>query len=389
MAKLSLLLLLVLGLLILFTPSLSCPEHQKQALLQFKASLINATTSFSPKSPLALLESWNSSLDCCHWDMVNCSSRFDSRNVGSLYLEDLIWSKEPIVLSSTILTPLFRIRSLTHLVMSWNQIQGELPGDGFANLTELVHLDLWNNDFNGSIPSQLFHLKHLQYLDISFNSFQGKIPKEIGNMTKLQHLILRSNKLFGEIPSSILNLKELKTMDLSYNSLSMEIPVDIGNLANMTNLDLNCNKLTGTIPTTIQNLTKLEKLHLESNLLVGDIPSRLFIIKGLKSLLLGGNNLTWNNNAKMVPKFTLSELSMRSCGLTGEIPGWISTQKTLEILDLSENQLEGMFPQWLAEMEVGTIILSDNNLTGPLPPRLFNSQKLRSGLTNRVKLDNA
>jgi hypothetical protein len=43
---------------------------------------------------------------------------------------------------------------------------------------------------------------------------------------------------------------------------------------------------------------------------------------------------------------------MKSCGLAGEIPDWIPKQKTLKALDLSENQLEGMFPLWLAEMNL-------------------------------------
>jgi hypothetical protein len=68
---------------------------------------------------------------------------------------------------------------------------------------------------------------------------------------------------------------------------------------------------------------------------------------------------------------------MRSCGLTGEIPDWISTQKTLGTLDLSENQLEGTFPVWLAEMNVESIVLSDNNLKGSLPPSLFNHTNLK------------
>ena len=55
---------------------------------------------------------------------------------------------------------------------------------------------------------------------------------------------------------------------------------------------------------------------------------------------------------------------------------WISTQKSLETLDLSENQLEGMFPLWLAEMEVHVLILSDNSLIGSLTSCLFNSQNL-------------
>ena len=50
--------------------------------------------------------------------------------------------------------------------------------------------------------------------------------------------------------------------------------------------------------------------------------------------------------------------------------------KTLKFLDLSENQLEGMFPQWLADMEVGVLILSNNSLMGSLPSSLFNSQNL-------------
>ena len=91
---------------------------------------------------------------------------------------------------------------------------------------------------------------------------------------------------------------------------------------------------------------------------------------------LEGNNLIWNNNAKIVPTCMLLQLSMKSCGLKAEIPYWISMHKTLKFLDLSENQLEGMFPQWLADMEVGVLILSDNSLMGSLPSSLFNSQNL-------------
>ena len=158
MAKLSLLLLPVL--LTFVATSLSCPEHQKQALLHFKASIINATSSTEIK--LNQLDSWNSSSDCCHWDGVNCSSHFGSKTVLALYLDYIItWNSQEPVLPSTILTLLFHIRSLMQLDLSNNSIQGELPRDGFGNLTKLVHLDLGLNLFNGSIPSQLFHLRYL------------------------------------------------------------------------------------------------------------------------------------------------------------------------------------------------------------------------------------
>ena len=136
-------------------------------------------------------------------------------------------SMEYSVVPSTILTPLFRIRSLKQLGMFVSSIQGELSGNGFATLSELCYLDLRQNEFNGSIPSQLFQLRYLQYLDLSGNSFHGilsrgvsylqnlrlfseqynlltgNIPHEIGNMTKLVQLLLRNNNFLGEIPSSI------------------------------------------------------------------------------------------------------------------------------------------------------------------------------------------
>ena len=315
------------------SPLLSLVLNIKNNPFSTLKPLINATSFPSEKENLlGLFESWNSSSNCCDWDMVNCNSHFGSRNVIALDMGYVFGNLHSIVLTSTILTPLFHIRSLARLGLCFNQIQGELPGDRIANLTNLIDLDLSYNDFNGPIPSQLFNLSYLQYLDVSYNSFSGNIPNEIGNKTELQELSLQHNNFFGKIPSSILNLKRLETLDLSYNSLSMEIPIDIGNLSNIIILNFRNNELTGTIPSSIWKLPKLEKLELENNLFIGEIPSWLFNITGLKSLYLGGNHLIWNTKAKIVPKFTLLfDLSMKSCGLARRIPFWISMLKYLSL----------------------------------------------------------
>jgi hypothetical protein len=262
MAKLMSLLQLVL--VILFTPSLCCPEDQIQALLHFKASFLNATGYSALRSPKFRLESWNSSSDCCQWERVNCNSPFGSKTVIALHLFEIVdWeSEEPRVLSFTIFTPLFRIRSLTELDLGKNRIQGELLGDSLANMskfvslyldynsfhgnipkeignmTKLQQLSLWGNSFFGEIPASVLNLKEMKTLELSYNSFHGNIPKEMGNMTKLQQLSLSGNSFFGEIPASILNLKELKVLYLRSNSLSMEIPIDIGNLSNINHFGL-------------------------------------------------------------------------------------------------------------------------------------------------------
>ncbi|KAJ8570339.1 hypothetical protein K7X08_037311 [Anisodus acutangulus] len=203
------------------------------------------------------LEDWNSTSDCCSWDRVICDSRPNSRAVIALYLDSL-QSPEPVVVSSSVLAPLFGIKSLMMLILSSNHIQSQIAGEGIANLGNLVHLDLMQSNFTGSIPPQVFHLRHLQYLDLSGNLLTGvlkpevgylqklrilklgdnfiggNISMEIGNLTKIQELSLRNNHFSGGIPLSVLNLKGLKVLDLRENLFSQHIPTMIGRLSNLS-----------------------------------------------------------------------------------------------------------------------------------------------------------
>ncbi|KAJ9556519.1 hypothetical protein OSB04_011133 [Centaurea solstitialis] len=402
-------------------PSFSCPLYQKEALLHFKSSVLNIDrrSYFSDQ-----YESWSPNSDCCSWKRVSCNK---SGMIIELHLTSMIPSS-----GFDILTPLFHIRSLKLLDISITGLEGPIPRDGFGigNLTELVRLEMWNNRFNGSIPDQFFELMNLRYLDMYGNMFEGNlgpepgsfwnlnsslqalnvswnklngvlspevgklrnleslyldnndltgsIPEEVGNLTKLWGFFVRRNRFSGRIPSSIGNMNALEVLDFSENLFSMQIPADIGRLPNIRRIDLNYNQLTGLIPSSIQNLSKLQELRLESNKLTGEIPIGLFQIRTLESLFIGGkgNKLIWNNKAKIVPRGNLTSLSMPYCGMSGQIPEWISSATSLKLLDLSGNQLEGRFPNWLAKMDLETIILSDNKLSGSIPPRLFESQSL-------------
>ncbi|KAJ9556596.1 hypothetical protein OSB04_011210 [Centaurea solstitialis] len=74
-----------------------------------------------------------------------------ARNVTELHLATFVplFINLVPVINSDIPTPFFRIRSLKLLDISINFLQGGIPGEGFGNLTELIHLDLTNNNFNG------------------------------------------------------------------------------------------------------------------------------------------------------------------------------------------------------------------------------------------------
>ncbi|GKF07253.1 leucine-rich repeat-containing protein [Tanacetum coccineum] len=167
-------------------PSFSCPIHQKQALLHFKSTLTSIYNSkYSDK--FVELDSWNPAFDCCSsWERVTCSR---TGSVTELQLSDVAtppsdFKRVPI--SSDILTPLFHIRSLELLDISYNYFEGEIPGDGFGNLTKLLHLDMCRNNFNGSIPSQLFRLTNLRYLNMGYNYLEGPLSLEIGRLRNLR-----------------------------------------------------------------------------------------------------------------------------------------------------------------------------------------------------------
>ena len=288
-------------------------------------------------------------------------------------------SPQPQV-ESTILAPLFHIRSLKNLSISDNNIQGEIPGVGFANLSNLVLLDMSGNNFKGSIPPQLFRLPYLRELYLGGNSLTGKLLPDdeetekyvLSSTSNLKVLSLFGNKFSDGMLLSILCLKGLELLDLSYNDLSMEIPTEIGNyLPNISTLVLSNNRLTGGIPSSMRRLSKLELLFLHNNLLTGEIPTWLFDFKGLTALYVGGNRLIWNNSVEIAPNPSLRRLDLKSCGLVGEIPKWISNQTGLRFLDLSKNNLRGELPEWFVEMRFGGLILSDNEFTGSLSPCLF------------------
>ncbi|GKB54560.1 leucine-rich repeat-containing protein [Tanacetum coccineum] len=387
---------------ILIPSSLSCPTHQKQSLLDFKATLTAIFNSNSdPNSPdyvpFEELDSWTPGTSCCTILQYLDSTFRDHFARTTRYLDELLGC-----FNGSIPSEFYRLKSLRYLDMSNNLLEGEL-GSEVGAFHDLTTLRLGVNQFNGSIPLQLFELVSLRLLDLSNNSFAvclssevgklgnletlllnenfltGNVPNEIGNLTRLREFSVEKNLFSGRFPSSIGNMKELESLDLSENSFSGQIPVRIGELWNVTKLDLSKNQFTGPIPSSIRNLTKLETFRLKNNQLEGIIPTWLFKIKTLKILFIGGNkgnNVTWNNKAKIVPRCSLKQISMPNCQISGQIPKWISSQKALIFLDLSDNQLEGRFPDWLSKMDVGSIILSDNKLTGSLPSRLFESVSL-------------
>lgn len=138
---------------------------------------------------------------------------------------------------------------VTRLDLGNARLSGPLVPE-LANLTNLVHLELFKNKFYGSIPWEFGHLKELISLDLYQNQLSGSIPESLGYLNSLRFLRVFGNNITGAIPSSLGNLTALQILKLNSNNLSGALPVEVIELVRFGNLmvlDVSNNLLEGTV----------------------------------------------------------------------------------------------------------------------------------------------
>ncbi|KAH7866000.1 hypothetical protein Vadar_014115 [Vaccinium darrowii] len=298
--------------------------------------------------------------------------------------------------------------SLRNLVLSDTKFSEFLP-ESIGKLTELRRIEIQRCNFSGPIPNSLANLSQLVYLDLSYNNFSGPIPSFQGSKT-LTHIDLSSNSLTGVILSTHFEgLLDLVHIDLSNNSFNGSIPSSVFSLPSLQEIHLSHNKFSGPITGfSNESLSPLVSLDLSSNKLEGPIPAHFFHFLRLNSLSLSFNNFSGNidleifqrfqnlweldlsyNNLTVNPSVTnsslpsqLETLGLASCKLQKFPP--LMNQLGLTYLDLSNNQISGVIPNWIwkiGEGDVYSLNLSCNLLVGfqpefRLPP--LNSLDLHS-----------
>ena len=101
----------------------------------------------------------------------------------------------------------------------------DLSGQGLSkvpdyifNRTDVIDLNLSNNNLTGALQAEVRHLYNLESLDLSNNNFTG-VPAEVGQLSKLRILNLSYNNLTG-LPYELGNLSNLEVLDLRGNQYS-------------------------------------------------------------------------------------------------------------------------------------------------------------------------
>nr|XP_048324139.1 receptor-like protein 7 [Ziziphus jujuba var. spinosa] len=282
----------------------------------------------------------------------------------------------------------------------------------------LTFLNLAMNNFSGNIPSSLHNLTQLIVLCLHSNHITGQIPPSLGNLTKLVELELSGNQLYGPFPNSLSKLINMEFFNLALNNLGGIVRFNIFfNIKSLAFLMLSENKFSVVFEKTKINETspkfkllgfscnlyefpgflrhqnELEWLELCGNKIYGQIPKWMWntSVDTLEDLNIGDNFITgFHQQPAVLPWVNLDvlELSLNMLQgplpiplpsikayiisgnmMTGKIPHVFCNLSSLYILDLSDNNIDGMIPQCFRNLSSSLAVLSlrNNSFHGVIP----------------------
>ncbi|XP_040943980.1 receptor-like protein 14 isoform X5 [Gossypium hirsutum] len=306
------------------------------------------------------------------------------------------------------------LSNLKYLDLSWNRIES-ISNKGLNNLSNLKYLDLSGNNIE-SISNQGFQwlsrLTKLETLRLSGNSLKnsslsgnqlgGKLLhiQELNHLANLKYLDLSGNKIesISNKDGTQLRLTNLEELDLSGNLFRNNTISFLQGLSSLKSLTLFNNRLQGSLDTKgLSNLTNLKKLHLDGNQIESfqsfKDGGRKLELTHLEELNLDGNHFNTSVFASLNKLSNLKSLSIRENGLKGSIDmkdleafinlrelymggnelkdlvihqGWCDL-RNLEVLDVSENALEGMLPHCFSNLtSLRELDISRNHFQIPL-----------------------
>ncbi|XP_052176639.1 receptor-like protein 13 [Diospyros lotus] len=298
----------------------------------------------------------------------------NSNTIESLLLDNNHFTQIPDSLS---------INSLYVLNVGHNQLAGKIPG-WIWNTSFLRFLSLRNNNFEGPIPIEFCELQDLIALDLSNNYFIGIVPSCFSNLEKVEFVWLSNNRLSGPFPEAFHYSFDLRVLDLSNNRLSNDISKWIGNLSQMQMLLLKNNSFEGNIPNQICHLSSLAVIDLSWNNFFGDIPHCLHTTDTEKTF----TSVTFFGDPKLTSSLDVFKPYIEMGNFTNQMEfttkGITLFYKGVPLdlfsaIDLSNNKLTGCIPPGIGNLRhIKSLNLSHNNLTGPIPATFSNLENLES-----------
>ena len=187
-----------------------------------------------------------------------------------------------------------------------------------SNRTEWIFLG--DNEFTGSISTEIGQLTNLEHLYLHGNAFTGTLPTELGLLTELEEIDVHDTNMHGTIPEEIYtNLcQRLDLLDVSSSQFSGTISTNVGWCGTMDWFLFFDNNFTGTIPTEAGLMTKLNRLEVNGNNLSGSIPNQVCILRGetrLRDIVADCSTVSTGETPVFCPAGCCSECCNQDTGI--------------------------------------------------------------------------
>ncbi|WOH02795.1 hypothetical protein DCAR_0522185 [Daucus carota subsp. sativus] len=283
-------------------------------------------------------------------------------------------------------------------------LSGSIPETTIGKLKNLESLDLSNNNIT-ALPSDFWSFGSLKILNLSFNQISGVLPNNVGNFAGLERLDLSFNYFSGNIPEAVDSLVNLQVLDISDNGFESSIPQGITKCHSLISMDFSRNRLNGTLPAGFSAaFPVLKVLNLAGNQIHGEGSD----LAGMASItFVNISNNLFQGSAVDVFQGPLELIDLSNNQLQGHVSqvnfsssfNW----SNLVYLDLSMNQLSGvvfdnlkhahnlkhlnlahnrfskhMFLQTDVLPNIEYMNLSETNLIGHIPSHILQSSGLRT-----------
>ena len=324
--------------------------------------------------------------------------------------------------------------AVTKLRLSGNNLCGVLAAS-IGTLTNLVILDVAENQLRGEIPGCIGKLLHLEELYLDKNFFCGDLPvsvilrkaklgrncrvgkqqhepkslripvqwkvpdlKECIEMDKslleISKLNLRDCSLGDDIPPAMLEVLSdcslcgllpadlipisITDIDIASNNLVGPVPPQLALFSGLLRLDLSKNRLNGHVPD-LSALTTLQDLNLSYNELTGSLPPFLATLHTLRNINLSVNHLSGEVPPEYFSHLTeLLRWEAASNALSGELPPSASCLTKLILFGMDHNDFVGEIPNSFANMiSLRGFVVSHNKLSGEVPNELTSLPSLQ------------
>ena len=281
-------------------------------------------------------------------------------------------------------------RNIQSLKIGWNPLTSSDLETAFYGLvgTPLTSLNIDNVTLDGHLPSSTFQLLRntsIKYLSMK-NNKMGNIPQRgFADLKQLLYLDLRASGIFTISETALEGLDALNTLFLNDNQLSS---VPRGLPPSLQKLYLNGNQITALRKNIFSNLSKLQLLYLGNNKISKLENDAFFGLTSLTKIHLVKNlinNLPGNIFTSFIVLESL-ELNKNNIQRIPNDPSLFSQMSSLLYLNLADNNFF-TFPSGLFSVLPSLLFLHlENNRLGDLIADDVNGQ-LFAGLDKLVLLN--